>query len=693
MDENNRNFILAIVLSMAVLFSWQFFFVPQTPPVDQQAQQTQGSNEFEPPSPSSAGDTPRPSAGNAPQPEGSPTGITRKEALAASPRIAIETPSVHGSISLKGARLDDLTLKDYRVTVEPDSAEVILLSPAGTPHAYYAERGFVDAGGKKALLPSGDTLWTAEGQQKLTPNTPITLTYDNGEGLKFTRTISVDDKFMFAIDDKVTNTGTDAATIYPYGRVSRYELPEVQGFYILHEGLIGVVDDGLEEISYSSALEDEAATFKSKNGWLGITDKYWATALIPAQNIPFKATFSGSENSGRKRFQSDYLMNALEIGPGTTVEVSGHVFAGAKEVNVVDGYSSTYDIPKFDRLIDWGWFYFLTKPLFYALDYFYRLVGNFGVSILIVTVLIKLVLFPLANKSYVSMSRMKKLAPEMQKIKERYGDDRMRQQQAMMDLYKTEKVNPASGCLPILVQIPVFFALYKVLFVTIEMRHAPFFGWIQDLSAPDPTTVFNLFGLIPWDPPTFLMVGAWPLIMGLTMWFQMKLNPAPPDPIQQKIFAWMPVIFTYMLASFPSGLVIYWAWNNFLSILQQSAIMWRQGVDIPLLENLGLKPSQEPADEAPDAKSAKTLAEEKRRAKASRRASRSAKQAGTQNGSDEAHDDSASEDAPSEAPVAATPEAAAPKAAPAKKRATRKRAAKKAAPKPADREADGESPA
>jgi YidC/Oxa1 family membrane protein insertase len=687
MDENNRNFILAIVLSMTVLFAWQFFFVPTKPPKDQQTAQTEQSQPGEQgtPSPSTTGGAPRPSAGTAPQPEGSPTGMTRAEALAGSPRIAIETPSVRGSISLKGARIDDLTLKDYRVTVDPDSPEVILLSPAGGPHAYYAERGFVGAGGSKTPLPSGDTLWTAEDNAKLTPDTPITLTYDNGEGLKFTRTISVDDKYMFTITDKVTNTGTEAATIYPYGLVSRHELPQVQGFYILHEGLIGVVDDGLEEISYSSALEDPPATFKSKNGWLGITDKYWATAIVPAQNIPFEAKFAGSDKGGRQHFQTDYLMNAMAIPAGGTVEVSGQVFAGAKEVNVVDGYAATYNIPKFDLLIDWGWFYFLTKPLFYALDYFYRLVGNFGVSILIVTVLIKLVLFPLANKSYVSMSRMKKLAPEMQKIKERYSDDRMRQQQAMMDLYKKEKINPASGCLPILVQIPVFFALYKVLFVTIEMRHAPFFGWIQDLSAPDPTTIFNLFGLIPWDPPLFLMVGAWPIIMGITMWFQMKLNPAPPDPIQQKIFTWMPVVFTYMLASFPSGLVIYWAWNNFLSILQQSVIMWRQGVDIPLLENLGVKPPREPVDDDDEAKTAREAAEERRSAKASRRAERAAKQTAAE--ADDAADDA--EDGVNGAEASAP----APKKAEPKKRASRKRAAKKAAPKATDQEADGESPA
>ena len=639
MDENNRNFILAIVLSMVVLFVWQFFFLPETPPekVAQEQKTEQGrpapSAESETPQ---AGGTPQPGAGVAPQPEGAPTGQTREQALAASPRVPIETPSVKGSIALKGGRLDDLTLKDYRVTVDPGSPLVILLSPAGGPDAYYAERGFVGAGGGDLGLPAGDTLWTAESQGPLTPGKPVTLTYDNGKGLKFTRTVSVDDKYMFTIEDKVSNTGSEPVTIYPYGLVSRHEMPKVQGFYILHEGLIGVVDNGLEEISYATALEEPPATFKSQGGWLGITDKYWATVAVPEQGKAFDARFAGSTKGDRTHFQTDYLMGPLTVEAGGTAQVSGQVFAGAKEVNVVDGYAETYQIPKFDLLIDWGWFYFLTKPLFYALDYFYKLVGNFGLSILIVTVLIKLVLFPLANKSYVSMSRMKKLAPEMQKIKERYPDDRMRQQQAMMDLYKKEKVNPASGCLPILVQIPVFFALYKVLFVTIEMRHAPFFGWIQDLSAPDPTSVFNLFGLIPWEPPLFLMIGAWPIIMGITMWFQMKLNPAPPDPVQQKIFAWMPVIFTYLLASFPAGLVIYWAWNNLLSIAQQSFIMWRQGVEIPLLENLGIKPPKEAA-ESEEERTAKAEADEKRSAKATRRARSAAKQ-------------SKAKDEPSEAP-------------------------------------------
>jgi YidC/Oxa1 family membrane protein insertase len=595
MDENNRNFILAIILSIGVLFAWQQFFVPKhpdigAPPVEQQQQVEHG-----PPQPQPGGEA---GSGVAPQPGvAAAATLTREEALAQSPRVAIDTPSLKGSIALKGGRIDDLTLTDYRETVEPTSPNVVLLSPAGGPGAYYAEHGFVGGDAGEALaLPTADTLWKAETQGPLTPSSPVTLSYDNGKGLKFTRTIALDDKYMFTIDDTVANTGSDSVTLYPYALVSRHETPKVQGFYILHEGLIGVVDDGgLEEISYKKAVENPPATFKSQNGWLGITDKYWATVVIPEQGKGFDAKFSGTQSEGRDRFQTDYLMGPLSIPAGGTGEAKGQVFAGAKEVNTVDAYASKYGIPKFDLLIDWGWFYFLTKPLFFALDFFYKLVGNFGVAILIVTLCIKLVLFPLANKSYVSMSKMKLLAPEMQRIKERYGDDRMRQQQAMMELYKKEKVNPASGCLPILVQIPVFFALYKVLFVTIEMRHAPFFGWIKDLSAPDPTSIFNLFGLLPFDPSQvpvighFLLIGAWPLVMGVTMWVQMKLNPAPPDPMQQKIFAWMPVFFTFLLASFPAGLVIYWAWNNTLSVIQQSVIMARQGVEIPLLENLGIK--------------------------------------------------------------------------------------------------------
>ena len=593
MDENNRNFILAIVLSMGVLFAWQYYFAPKphqgpiTPETEQQ--------QVEPgaPQPQIGGET---SLGTPPQPGPVGTALTREEALAQSPRIAIDTPSLKGSISLKGGRIDDLTLKDYRETVDPGSPNVVLLSPLGGPHAYYTDYGFVSAD-KDLTLPAADTLWTASSQGPLTLQAPVILTYDNGKGLKFTRTIAVDDKYMFTITDAVTNGGSDPVSISPYGLVFRQETPPKTAYWILHEGLIGVFDASYEPLTYKKAMALNGAQekFAGQTGWLGIADKYWATVLVPPQDKGFDAQFTGATLGDQGQFRADFVMKPLELAPGAAVESKNQVFAGAKEVHLIDSYAERYGIPKFDLLIDWGWFYFLTKPLFFAIDFFYKLVGNFGVAILIVTLCIKLVLFPLANKSYVSMSKMKKLGPEMQRIKERFGDDRMRQQQAMMDLYKKEKVNPASGCLPILVQIPVFFALYKVLFVTIEMRHAPFFGWIKDLSAPDPTSVFNLFGLIPWEPPMILMIGAWPLIMGVTMWVQMKLNPAPPDPVQQKIFAWMPVFFTYLLASFPAGLVIYWAWNNTLSVIQQSVIMSRQGVEIPHLENLGIKNNKKSA--------------------------------------------------------------------------------------------------
>jgi YidC/Oxa1 family membrane protein insertase len=605
MDENNRNFILAIVLSICVLFAWQYFFVPKHPPPQppgqqtaeqQQQQQPQKPAEPGPPQPRAEGETPSP-AGSAVAPGGAqPITETREEALASSQRVAIDSPGIKGSINLKGARIDDVVLKKYRETVDPSSPNVVLLSPAGSPHPYYVEHGWVPETGKDTTVPGPDTVWKSQSIGPLTVSTPVTLTYDNSKGLVFTRTIAIDDNFMFTVTDAVANSGSEPVTLYPYGLVSRLGVPITQSYYILHEGLIGVVDGSLEQITYKKAVGNPPASLKAKTGWLGITDKYWAATVVPEQGKDFEARFSGTAGAaGAEHFQSDYLMGAVSVPAGGKAETKGYVFAGAKEVNLVDRYAKQYDIPKFDLLIDWGWFYFLTRPMFYALDFFYKLVGNFGVAILIVTLMIKLVLFPLANKSYVSMSKMKKLQPEMARIKERFGDDRMRQQQAMMELYKKEAVNPASGCLPILVQIPVFFSLYKVLFVTIEMRHAPFFGWIKDLSAPDPTSVFNLFGLLPFDPATvpvvghFLMLGAWPLIMGVTMWFQMKLNPAPPDPVQAKVFAWMPIFFTFLLASFPAGLVIYWAWNNLLSVIQQSVIMRRQGVEIPLFENLGIK--------------------------------------------------------------------------------------------------------
>jgi YidC/Oxa1 family membrane protein insertase len=608
MDENNRNFIMAIVLSIAVLLSWQYFYNgPKTKEREalkqQQAQQEkvakpgQAAPSTAPPPSVADGAPPKPSSVPSPLTAGvpssapTPLGTGRKAALAKSERLVVETPKLKGSISLNGARIDDLVMTRYRIAADPSSPAVTLFSPSGSANAFYAEHGWVADGASTPKLPTAASKWSVESGSKLTPENPVTLKWDNGEGLTFRRTISVDESYMFTLLQEVENKTGAAVSLFPYALLSRHGRPDVQSFYILHEGLVGVLgEENLQEIDYEDAIEDKVTIFKNvKGGWLGITDKYWAAVVAPDQRTPFQGRFSGNVVNTQERFQTDYLASAVQIPSGGKASVQGFLFAGAKEVDVVDAAAEKHKIDRFDLLIDWGWFYFLTKPLFFALDYFNKLVGNFGIAILLVTVLIKLALFPLANKSYVSMSKMKKLAPEMAKIKERYPDDKTRQQQATMEMYKKEKVNPASGCLPILVQIPVFFALYKVLFVTIEMRHAPFYGWIQDLSAPDPTTLFNLFGVIPWDPPNFLMVGIWPLIMGVSMFVQMRLNPAPPDPIQAQIFAWMPVMFTFLLAPFPAGLVIYWAWNNTLSVLQQSFIMKRQGVPITLFENLGVK--------------------------------------------------------------------------------------------------------
>ena len=612
MDENNRNLIMAIILSIAVLLAWQYFYNgPKTKEREalkqQQAEQQlarqkqQGvpvsrADKPELPRPVASGAPPKPAPGAAGVPSAMPSsfGTSRKSALADSLRIALETPRLKGTIALTGARIDDLVMTKYRQTVDPGSPAVTLFSPSGTNEPFYAEHGWVGDGKAKLKLPVPGTKWTALSRGRLRPGRPVTLTWDNGEGLFFRRTISVDESYMFTIHQEVKNRTGAAVTLFPYALLSRHGRPKVQSYYLLHEGLVGVLgEEGLQEIDYEDAIDDKITSFKNiTGGWLGITDKYWGAVIIPDQKMPYQARFSGNVVNAQERFQTDYLGSAVQIPAGGRVSVQGFLFAGAKEVDVVDANAETFAIDRFDLLIDWGWFYFLTKPLFFALDYFFKLVGNFGLAILIVTVLIKLVLFPLANKSYVSMSKMKKLAPDIAKIKERYGDDKTRQQQATMELWKKEKVNPAAGCLPIIVQIPVFFALYKVLFVTIEMRHAPFYGWIKDLSTADPTSLFNLFGLVPFDPPGFLMVGVWPLIMGVTMFVQMRLNPAPPDPIQAKIFAWMPIMFTFMLAPFPAGLVIYWAWNNTLSVMQQAFIMKRQGVPVTLFENIGIKKKQ-----------------------------------------------------------------------------------------------------
>lgn len=588
---DNRNMIVAIVLSLVVLLGWQFFIAGPQLEAQQEAQQAQLANDAQQAGSSSPVALPAGASGQAAAP-GTDAGtaaqsfVSRTQALAASPRLAIDSPSLSGSINLEGAKLDDLRLKDYRQTLDKDSETVILFSPKGSPEPYYAEHGWVADPGVNVKLPKADTVWAPLTSGRLTPSSPVALSWDNGEGLVFKRTFSVDENYMFTVDQDVQNNSGNLVQLYPYGLIARNGEPETAGFYVLHEGLIGVIgDEGLQEIKYGDLVDDGSVRpGKANKGWLGFTDKYWAATLIPASGSDFQPNFSYSPSS--QNFQADYLGSAIQANAGATASNSSLLYAGAKVTNLINGYQESLDILNFDLMIDWGWFYFLTKPMFWLIDKLYGLVGNFGIAILLVTVLVKAAFFPLANKSYVSMSKMKLVQPQMTVIREKFKDDKQKQQQAMMELYKTEKINPLAGCLPMVIQIPVFFSLYKVLFVTIEMRQAPFFGWIQDLSAPDPTTIFNLFGLIPWDPPSFLMIGVWPLIMGVTMFLQMKMNPAPAEPAQQMIFTWMPVLFTFMLATFPAGLVIYWAWNNSLSVAQQAVIMRRQGVKLELFDNI-----------------------------------------------------------------------------------------------------------
>lgn len=594
---DNKNTILAIVLSALVLLGWQYFFaVPQEKARQEQLQAQQQSQNVPAPGQTKPAQPPAQSTPQVPGQAGTPSTaapIDRAAALASSPRVPIATDSLQGSIALKGGRIDDLALVKFRETVDPKSPPIVLLSPSGSADPFYAEFGWTGAAGANAKLPNPETVWKQAGSGALSVGRPVTLTYDNGDGLEFRRIISVDDKYLFTIKDEVSNKSGDAVTLYPYGLISRHGTPPTAGYYILHEGLIGVLgESGLQEYTYKNIEEKKVVNFDVTNGWLGITDKYWAATLLPDANAHLKARFSIGALGTTKTYQTDYLLDAQMIAPGASASANARLFAGAKEVGVVNNYDKQLKLNRFDLLIDWGWFYFITKPLFIAIDYLYRLVGNFGLAILIVTVLIKIAFFPLANKSYASMAKMKAVQPQMTALRERYPDDKARQQQELMALYKKEKINPLAGCLPIAIQIPVFFSLYKVLFVTIEMRHAPFFGWIHDLSAQDPTNIFNLFGLIPFDPTVlpmigpFLHLGLWPIIMGVTMWVQMKLNPAPPDPTQAMIFNWMPLIFTFMLANFPAGLVIYWAWNNSLSVVQQSVIMRKHGAKIELFDNI-----------------------------------------------------------------------------------------------------------
>lgn len=583
--DNKRNSYIAIALSVLIVMAWQFFYM--NPRLEAQRKADLAAKAAQATSQSANTNAGAPVSPAANQPAGSaPTAATPADAASNSPRVAIDTPALSGSIRLIGARLDDLKLKNYRETVDKKSPLITLFSPSNTKDGYFAELGYVETP-DSGKLPGPDTLWNVDANAKLTEQTPVTLTFTNEKGVTFERTIAIDERYMFTVTDKIINGGTSPLAASLYGRVTRYNKPAGTSVYVLHEGFIGVLEDQkLTEIKYDDVKTAPVEHGKATGGWLGITDKYWAAALIPPQKTPFDSRFSHFATGARPLYQADFKADPVIVAPGASAELQNLVFAGAKEVPAIDGYYAALNIPKFDRMIDWGWFYFITKPMFKMMDFFYRYFGNFGLAILTTTIVVKALFFPLANKQYASMAKMKLLQPKMEALKEKHGDDRMALQKATMELYKTEKVNPLAGCWPIALQIPIFFSLYKVIYVTLEMRHAPFFGWVHDLSAPDPTSIINLFGLLPFTAPTILHIGVWPLIMGVTMFVQMRMNPTPPDPAQAMIFTWMPLLFTFMMASFPAGLIIYWAWNNTLSVIQQAIIMKRSGAKIELFDNL-----------------------------------------------------------------------------------------------------------
>jgi YidC/Oxa1 family membrane protein insertase len=581
MDQ--KNFIVAIVLSVLIIVGWQAAFPPSKQATTAQHQQqaagqpTAGQSSA-PAAPAAPGGQPAVAGGQA---VAATPAMSRAEALARTPRITFSTPELLGSISLKGARIDDVNLTKYRETIDPKSPPVPVLSPVGSEHPYYAEFGW-SASDPAIKLPGPETLWTAD-KPTVAPGKPVRLTWDNGQGLVFALDIGIDDFFMFDVKQSVENKSDKPVTVFPWSLVVHYGTPAAEGTYILHEGPYGVFNDSLKEFGYSDFKDNKQQKISTTGGWVGITAKFWMATLIPDQKAKVDVTLKGTGAGDAIRYQIDYVGAGETIAPGATASTAGHLFAGAKIVRVIDAYKEKYGIEKFDLTIDWGWFWFFTKPLFWLLEWLYVQLGNFGLSILVLTVIVKLVFFPLANKSYAAMSKMKRLQPEMEKLKERYGEDRQRMNQELMQLYRREKVNPAAGCLPIIVQIPVFFALYKVLYTTIEMRHQPFYGWIKDLSAPDPLTILTGFGLFHWDIPQFLHffnIGLWPIIMGVTMYLQQKLNPQPTDPVQARVFQFLPLLFTFMLAPFSAGLVIYWAWSNTLSIAQQYTIMRRHGTPI-----------------------------------------------------------------------------------------------------------------
>jgi len=597
MDDQNKNLILAIALSALVILFWVVFFPPAETPIAT----PNGATTSQTTTTDQTAQTPTVGAKVAPAPSltTSPK-ESRDAALQKTARIKIDTPRLVGSISLRGGRIDDLALRDYRVSLKPDSPHVTLLSPVGGPTPYYALYGWAPVGklGFDAV-PGADTPWKVQSGNSLTVDTPITLVWDNGKGLVFHRTISVDKNYMFSIDQSVTNNTTTAESVAPYGIIARHGDPKVRGYYILHEGAVASIDGNLEEIKYKKikkldALPNETGVGQidsvKKNGWIGFTDKYWMTTLIPANGQSFKAITKFQPD--KTIYQTDVRLPIMTVAPGATQSVKTSLFAGAKEWETIRNYQDKMGIEQFVDSIDWGIYFFLTKPIFRVLHFMSGLFGNMGLAIIGLTLLIKALLFPLAYKSYVSMARMKELQPEMAKIKERAGDDRQLLQQETMKLYKAKKVNPASGCLPILLQVPIFFSLYKVIFVTIELRQAPFFGWIHDLSAPDPTSILNLFGLLPWDAPGhgsalgILSIGVLPILLGCSMWLQQKLNPAPTDKTQAQIFTWMPWVFMFMLGRFASGLVLYYVVNNSITFTQQYLIMRSQGVTPDVFGNI-----------------------------------------------------------------------------------------------------------
>ena len=554
---DSKNIIAAIALSSAVIVLYSLFFIPEQPKPSQNLDEKKIEQNTDTPSI---------------EQKETLVQISREDSLKESKRVKFENESIIGSISLKGASIDDLTFKDYNTELESDE-KIILLAPRNIEDGYLIESGFVTSD-KNIDIPDSETIWSLDGNNKLTDKSPIKLSWTNKQGLTFEKEISIDDKFLFTIKQKVINSTNNKYDFYSYGQIIRNKIPEdLLNFFILHEGPIATLDDELIEEDYDD-IQEKKFSKTSQKGWLGISDKFWITSLIPPRGKEFKTTFDY-----KKKFRANFVSTEpIELSQKGKIEEELQVIVAAKRVDVIDGYAETLKIDKFDLVIDWGFLYFITKPLFFGIDYFFKLLGNYGLAIIAITICIRLAFFPLANFSFRSMAKMKALQPEMVRLKELHKNDKMKLQQEMMALYKKEKVNPMSGCLPILVQIPVFFALYKVLFVTIEMRHMPFYGWIHDLSERDPTSIFNLFGLLPYDVPSFLIIGVWPVAMGVSMWVQQKLNPAPTDALQAKIFMFFPLFLTVILAPFPSGLVIYWTVNNILTMAQQLFIMKRTTV-------------------------------------------------------------------------------------------------------------------